>query len=209
MDGKELISRIKNIDRKSLGAYRIEVLGVAILFVGAIFFYNSIYKGAQKELADLSTQIEVKEAEIVTVQAKNKSIVGLRRSVKDSTEKLERKKARLESLKERLPSTKQISQLLAELSGEGRGDRIKIISIKPMAIEEKGELLRLPFQVTLESGFYSFGNYMERLENLERVMVIENFKLESSDGAAVTKKSGALSLASQVYLSAYILGPVK
>ncbi len=213
MDGNELLKKLKIPDFKVLGAYRVELLGAAIMLVGVLFFYNSIYKGEQVEFASLKAQIVAKKAEIVTAEAKSKSIAGLKKSVKDSTNKLEREKARLNSLKERLPSTKQISQLLAELSGERRGDKIKIRSIKPMAVEEKGELIRLPFQINLEAGFFSFGNYVERLENLERVMVIENFKLESPDGdptaGAAGGEFGKPGLVSQVYLSAYILGPIK
>ncbi|MBE9529426.1 MAG: type 4a pilus biogenesis protein PilO [Proteobacteria bacterium] len=210
MAGNKLIEQIKGIDLKALNAYRIELLGTAIMVGFGLLFHTYIYQGEVDSLKSLKLQIGAKVTEITVVEARSKAIAGLKSSAKRSKAKLERVEARLESLKERLPSTRQISTLLTEISGEGRGDghreNVKVSSIKPMASEEKGELVRLPFQVNLESGFFSFGNYVERLENLERVIVIENFKIEAPESAA-KEPDGTRTLASQVYLSAYILGP--
>jgi Tfp pilus assembly protein PilO len=206
MAGNKLIEQLKAVDFKTLNAYRIELLGTAIMVGFGLLFHTYIYQSEIESLRSLKLQIETKRSEITIVEARSKAIAGLKSSAKRSKAKLERVEARLESLKERLPSTRQIAALLTEISGDGGQESVKIVSIKPMASEEKGELVRLPFQVNLESGFFSFGDYVERLENLERVIVIENFKIEASESAA-KKTDGVRTLASQVYLSAYILGP--
>jgi Tfp pilus assembly protein PilO len=206
MAGKKLIEQLKAVDLKALNAYRIELLGAAIMVGFGFLFHTYIYQSEIESLRSLKLQIETKVSEITIVEARSKAIAGLKSSAKRSKAKLERVEARLESLKERLPSTRQIAALLTEISGDGGQQSVKVVSIKPMASVEKGELVRLPFQVNLESGFFSFGNYVERLENLERVIVIENFKIEALKSTA-KEPDGARTLASQVYLSAYILGP--
>ncbi len=207
MAGKAIIERIRSIDIRALNSYRTELLGVIILVLFALFFNSYIYRSKVEQLSSLSLEISNKESEILKLEAKSKAIAGLEKSVTESGEKLKRVKSRLASLKERLPSTSQMLNLLNELSGEGSGEDVRIVSIKPLASENKGDLVRLPFQVNVESGFFSFGDYIERLENLERVMVIENFKIEASAPAlSSTGEAKTGRLASQVYLSAYILG---
>jgi Tfp pilus assembly protein PilO len=211
MAGKGLLDRLRSLfpDMKELNTYRIELLGLAILVAFAFFFKSSVYSNQKEQLRNLKLEVSTKESEIIKFEAKSKAIAGLKRNVKKSSEKLQRVESRLASLKERLPSTSQISNLLVELSAEGSPEEVHVVSIKPMALEEKGELIRLPFQVNVESAFFSFGDYIQRLENLERVMVIENFKIEANKLGVVEEGKKRHPLASQVYLSAYILGPGK
>src|SRR3990172_7026816 len=110
----------------------------------------------------------------------------------------ENETARLDGLiKAANAQVSHISRLLSDLSDSG-GD-VKIVSIKPLAPEDKGELARLPFQINMESRFVSLGAYIERIENLPRLMVIDNITIEP-------KEEGSRVLNSNLFLSAYVLG---
>jgi len=109
--------------------------------------------------------------------------------------------ARINSMRERLPSNKREAGILADLTRLGGEHGLHITMIRPLPVEEKGELLRIPFQVNAEGGFFELGGYINSLEGLTRVVVVDNFMLEGTDG---TDK-----LAAQFFISAYALGQAR
>ncbi|HBG45965.1 MAG TPA: hypothetical protein DDW94_03150 [Deltaproteobacteria bacterium] len=194
----DLKKHLQSIDLRSLGRFRQEAIGVIALMAISIFFYRFVYLGNKAELAKINADIANGRAEIALIEAEARSARGLDMAVEESTRNLEALEERHRSLTEKLPSDRHISKLLSEFTGSANTD-LKVVAIKPLQPEDKGELARLPFQITLESRFIPLGNYIERLEHLPRLMVVDNLTIEpSEDGSSVLK--------SNIFLSAYVLG---
>lgn len=186
------------IDAGALAAYGTEALAVLVLVAVSVFFYKSVFTHSLAEISALNAEIDSLKAEAVRIDAEIKGAQGLDRAVQEASKSLEAMEGKLKDLNQRLPSDRNISMLLAEFL-TGPQDGVRIVSIKPLQPEDKGELARLPFQITLETRFVPFGNYIERIENLPRLMVVDNVSIEP-------KEEGSLVLNANLTLSAYVMG---
>ncbi|MFQ5586516.1 MAG: type 4a pilus biogenesis protein PilO, partial [Thermodesulfobacteriota bacterium] len=137
-----------------------------------------------------------------------KEVEGIRREIREiprleeRLRKLDKNLRRIESrfmiLQGRLPSKKQISGILKELTDVGPKSYLRFSSLRPLHIEDKGEYLRLPFQISLDARYRSFGDYLRRIEGMPRVLTVDNVRLD-------TTKTTAPTLGVQLYVSAYML----
>lgn len=84
-------------------------------------------------------------------------------------------KEKLLLIKERLPSTDEVSGILKEVVSHQPG--ITFISVQSSAIEAKGSYLRLPLSLQLRGDFPSFGGFLSRLEGSRRLVGVENISI--------------------------------
>lgn len=194
MTGK--LGKLLHPDVQTLERLRFELIGAVALIVFTIVFYL-FWRSGGGEIARLDGRIAAANAEAGRIEAEASTIEGLGHAVSEAERNLAILEERLRAINERLPSDRHISRLLSDLSDSGSD--VKILSIKPLAPEDKGELARLPFQINMESRFVSFGAYIERIENLPRLIVIDNITIEP-------REEGSQELNSNLFLSAYVLG---
>jgi type IV pilus assembly protein PilO len=203
VDGRDVLQKLKAADVRALAGYRREILAALILAAFGFFFFKFIYAGGVSSIETTEALIAGSRAEIQRMDAETRAVESLKKTFAETSRKLALVEKRLKSIKERLPTDKQISEILSDISGGDFTAGIRITSVKPMPPEVKGELTRLPFQLTMEGRYVPFGNYLERLENLPRVMAVDNFKVESRGTGGV---GGSPNLSTQLYLSAYVFG---
>lgn len=197
------ITSITSFDFEVIKGFRRQALGLAVLVAFGLFFHKFIYLAGAEKIAALEARSASLVSERERIAAEVAAVEGLRIKVSEAESQLKGIRTRLRSLRERLPSERQISAILSDISREGRkraGRAEQIASIKPLAPEVRGELTRLPFQINMETGFMRFGDYMERIERLPRIIIVDNFMLEAADNGAAGR------LAAQMHLSTYILG---
>ncbi|CAG1066281.1 hypothetical protein BAC1_01889 [uncultured bacterium] len=194
MTGK--LEMLFHFDVQSLKRSRFELIGAVVLVLLTTVFYYS-WRAGNAESMRLDGLLEAGGEQINAMAAKASTAKELERAVNDAGSNLDLLEDRLKTINERLPSDRHISTLLADLSENGSG--VRILSIKPLPPEDKGELARLPFQINMESGFVPLGFYIERIEKLPRLMVIDNVTIEP-------KEEGSRMLNANIFLSAYVLG---
>lgn len=195
---KGFLKGVTDIDLSVLKELKVEIMiGIAFAAAGLIFFKFVYMQGLETaHMAD--ARATDARAEITRVKADAQAAEKLLKSVKEASANLSLLEARLNSLRGRLPSDKRIAMILDEITGSNTLKRIRVIAVKPLPPEDKGELIRLPFQISVESGFFDFGGYIEMIEGLPRIIIVDNFMLELKD-------NDKAALTSQVYLSAYAL----
>lgn len=199
MNSRELLDKIRAVDLQPVAHLKREGAFLALLFVLTAVFYRFVYVRGVRELGAMDSQMKSTRIEIDGIKSEIQAAEGLRKSVAEAAKSLKVADEKLKYLQERLPTGKSIAAILREISGGEEKTGLRIVTIKPLLAEEKGALIRLPFQITLQSRFIGFGEYLERIEGLERVMVVDNFMIEAKDDSAPA-------VTSQVYLSAYIMG---
>jgi Tfp pilus assembly protein PilO len=195
----ELVQKtLGSVDFASLRDFTTEILGALILISFTFLFYQSIYLKNSSAIKFTADRADGLRAEISSIGAEIKASGMLRKRLEEATVNLRKIEVRFEEMKERLPSEKHLSEILEELTLYESSKRVRFLSVKPLPLEDKGEFTRVPFQITMESEFIPFGNYLEGLENLQRVMVVDNFRIETKAGAEPF-------LTAQLYLSTYTL----
>lgn len=190
------LAKLFRLNVHSLMRFRFEIIGAIAMAAFTSVFYLT-WRAGNAESMRLDGLLRAGSAQISSIEAEVSTSEGLERAVSDAGRDLGLLEDRLKAINERLPSDRHISRLLSDLSENGSG--VRILSIKPLPPEDKGEFARLPFQINIESRFASFGSYIERIENLPRLIVIDNVTIEP-------EKEGSQMLSTNVFLSAYVLG---
>jgi type IV pilus assembly protein PilO len=193
---------LASMDLKWIKDLRRQFIAGIILVIASFAFYKFIFIKHKADIAVADTEIRNLASEMSRAGFEAEAIERLKKEIERSAQNQRDIDQRLLSLKERLPSDKRISRIISELSRAESPDGLRIVSIKPLQPEDKGEVTRIPLHVVVESGFIPFGRYMERIEGLQRITVVENFMIEPRD------ETGAV-LSSQMYLSSYILNIAK
>jgi Tfp pilus assembly protein PilO len=198
MNGEGLLKSFRSIDPGTIRAFKAEAVGLAALVVFSALFFRFVYSRNAGEIASAAGRVNAARAEMEGIRAEIQASENLSKVVAQASENLLRLDERLKGVKERLPSERQVSSILDELTDGAMKRDVLVVSVKPLQHEAQGELLRMPFQVTLEARFISIGGYIERLENLPRIIMVDNFMMEPRD-------DGAGALTAQMYISAYTM----
>jgi len=90
-----------------------------------------------------------------------------------------------------------LSVILEELNRLAKATGVDFLSVKPDEIEEQGGLAAQPILIDLRSSFKGMGKYVQMLENLPRMVKIQNLKIEADP-------DDAASLLIQLYLTVYL-----
>jgi len=113
-------------------------------------------------------------------------------------EKLKDMEERFMVTQSKLPSDKHLASLLKGLVDNDIKRGIKFTSLKPLPLEDKGEYFRLPFQITMQARFRPFGEYMERIEEMPRIVTVDNFRIDAEEEQS--------SLTIKLFMNTYVLG---
>jgi Tfp pilus assembly protein PilO len=185
----------------SLNDLRQEVLGVLILLALSFLFFDSIYLRNVSAINETGAKISTLQREITQIEAEVSASSVLRIKLDEVKSGLNKTEADIARLEDRLPSSAHVSEVIKELTRYESSRGTTFVSVKPLAPVEAGDITRLPIHIRMESRFKEFGNYLERVENLRRVISVDNFRIENEGGA----RGRSPTLKIELYLSAYSL----
>ncbi len=89
---------------------------------------------------------------------------------------------RLSRAKEMLPSREDVSGLLDGLTEPGRRTAVSVLSLLPYPPEDLPKLTRFSFKIQVEGRYRNIGRYLASLENMDRLVVVDNVQLSGGDG---------------------------
>lgn len=204
-DIKDIISRL---EIPAVREYREAVIGILLIAAATFFFYQYIYLKKVVELKRIDSQIQEVAADVNRVSTEIKETQKIAERLKDAMERLKDMEERFTVTQSKLPSDKQLSSILKGLIGDDRKRGIKFTSLRPLPLEPKGEYFKLPFQITMQAGFQSFGEYLERIEEMPRIVTVENFRIEAKEEDQPPTESigGKPHLSIQLFMNTYVLG---
>lgn len=163
---------------------------VVITLVFNILFYSPL----KKEIKGLKGDIENLNSNIADYQAVASSAENESKRLQDVVKAYEDMESRLLFSKDQIPSEKEVSNILKELSSSRPG--LTLVAIQTSPLESKGEYSRLPLVLQLRGGFQSLGAYLVSIENSRRLIGVENINLVKEDNAG---------LSIRMELSAYLM----
>ncbi len=188
---------IRGIDFARINEYRKELIGLLIVISLSFFFYEYIHTVNINNIEVYRTKEQGIKTEIGRARTEIRSIPKLVKSLQRLENNLKKIEERFMLLQGRLPSKKEISGVLKELTKVNRRD-IHFKTLKPLPLEDEGEYLKIPFQIAMDARFKPFGDYIHQLEGMSRIFTIDNIRLDSTEETAPT-------LSVQLYVSAYML----
>ncbi|MEE9613791.1 MAG: type 4a pilus biogenesis protein PilO [Thermodesulfobacteriota bacterium] len=195
-----LSNALGGLNMESLNEFRKEILAALILLSFTLLLYVSVYKDNTVEERSLGIKASEVNSDIARIKTEIQTTGPLKIKLEQTAVNIRRIEDRVEELKRKLPTEKNLSELLADITRNGLKG-VKVTAVKPLSIEDRGEYTRVPFQIDLDSKYKPFANYLDRIGKLDRVMDIDNFIIDSKGNTR-----GLVSI--KLYLSAYVLnGP--
>jgi Tfp pilus assembly protein PilO len=169
---------VKKVDLARFSS-RERVLMVATATAVAVFLLAYIYLPAHRQVSALAHEHEQLKQELVGLERQfdeaQKSSQWMKRLKKNQSD---------EPLQLVRPYGESLSLILEELNRLSGATGIEFLSVHPEKIEAKGALQAQAVLIDLRSTFKSIGMYLQRLENLPRMINIQNLKVEADPSEA-------------------------
>jgi type IV pilus assembly protein PilO len=149
---------------------------IAIL-VGAVLFlfilgYFYVYLPGDDRLNKLDDEI----AGVRRDHQQKKIIAGSLTTVQHVLQELD---AKLKAAADQLPNSKEIPELLSNLSAKAREAGLDIILFRPRAENYQDFYAEIPVDIVVRGGFYSAAQFFEQVGKLNRPVNIDNIDLKN------------------------------
>ena len=167
------------------------VFGLAVIGAAGYFLLLSPLEGRVSALRAQSSSLE---RELVQSRAMVANLVRYRREAGEL-------EARLNLLKERLPTDKEMPTLYRTLSDAGTQAGLGISLFQPRDPSTKDYYNEIPITVTAKGTYHEVGAFFERLARLSRVVNVTDFRL-----SALTRQR--VPLRAEMTLATYTYRPI-
>jgi Tfp pilus assembly protein PilO len=153
------------------------ILTVAVVGIGMIWmFLMPVKEQNERGLAQIETlKGEIKRTQAMVTELKSK-ILEVRRAQGEA----EKEKGASPDLSDVMLWGDRLSSFLEELTRLGHQHGVDFLMLRPEVVSGNGDYLELNLQMTVRSRFRQLGEYLMKLENLPRAMIVEDIKIETS-----------------------------
>ena len=182
------IDDLQNIDLEDIQSWprdvKIFMAGVLAVLIIALGYYFVI-KNQQQQL----TRVEAKEKTLRNTYLEKKALaINLDEYKKQMVEAEET----FGVLLKQLPNRTEVPDLLIDITQAGLSRGLQFEQFKPASVVNRDFYSEMPVNVTANGSFHQIAEFVSDIAALPRIVNIDNFKIERSDGGklrmtAVTK----------------------
>ncbi len=172
-------SWVKTIDLSRL-APRERVLLIVTVIVVLFATWSYLYLPKSRQVREARAQIVLAQAEIAKLSAQHPEMRKKAEELRLVRQKGEVTGAFLSKIGDLMPGGSRLSSLLEEMTRLARQRRVEFVSIRPEAIEDRGNYLELSLRIDVKSRFREMGDYLLMLENLPRAIRVKEVKVETN-----------------------------
>jgi type IV pilus assembly protein PilO len=175
LDFKGIIKKIAKIKR----IYKLLFsIGFNILIFVLLFYFI------------ISPQLETKKqliGEYNKIKQEFDNMVAIKNNMPKFRQEYAQLKELLQQTLKQLPETKDIPNLLRNVSNIGSETRLKITYFEPKALQNKEFYAELPFSIRYKGPYHNIGYFFDGIRKLERIINISSFTLANDPKAAPTR----------------------
>lgn len=147
---------------KSWSLYLLVWVGVLVLFL--LFGITPVLQKVEM----LSQEKERLQQEILTLQRKVRQLENLET-------RLESLKVTAQTLEERIPSEKEIPNLLLTIEDASFLSKVELLSLVPQGMQPGSDYMELPLQASLRTSFFDFLLFLNYLRQSPRLVQVKSF----------------------------------
>ena len=185
----------KAISRKIIKIPRIYkliiILVLNIVIFGVIFHFI------------ISPQIETKDKLVSEYQALKKDLdrlVNIKNNMNKYRQEYAQMQELLRSMLRQLPESKDIPNLLRNVTNVGEETRLKLKFFEPKQLQNKEFYAELPFEIKFSGPFHNVAYFFDGIRKLERIINITSFSLVGTGPMTKMSIEGACTARAYVYL---------
>jgi Tfp pilus assembly protein PilO len=170
---------IKKLDwtRLTLRERILAILTVAVVGIGIILLFltpvKELNKQGQEKIKTLRDEINQTQAVVSELKSKIQEVRRARGN--EETEQ-----GVSPDLSDVMLWGDHLSSFLEQLTRLGHQHGVDFLMLRPEVVSGNGDYLELNLQMTVRSRFRQLGEYLMKLENQPRAMIVEGIKIETS-----------------------------
>jgi Tfp pilus assembly protein PilO len=177
------------------------VAAVLILAVWWLFLYSPVRGDTSK----VGHEVQAAKTETRTLETQSKQVRDLERRAPQI-------QAELNRLQQAVPANPDLASFIEAANQLGTDAGVKWVSISPAEPGGTGPAGTIQMAIQVEGGYFQVLDYLNRLENASRLVVIDQLSLSASDGTAPGATSGgepklSASLTARMFNQAAVTAP--
>ena len=150
---------------------KIAILGGAVLFLIICGYFYVYLPGAD--------QLQKLDDEIAGVRRDHQQKKIIASTLPTAQHGLQQWDAKLKAAAAQLPDSKEIPDLLSNLSAKAREAGLEIILFRPRAENYQDFYAEIPVDIVVRGGFYNAAHFFEQVGKLNRPVNIDNIDLKN------------------------------
>lgn len=188
--GFETKGLIRNIEKIPAIYKTIIVLAIAIALLSCFIYFLAkpqweTREQLQKEYSNLRNELD-------KVKAIKDDLEKHRREYRQMQEKLQ-------DILKQLPETRDIPNLLRNITSVGEQTRLKIKYFEPKGIKHKDFYSELPFEIKFRGPFHATASFFDDVRRMDRLVNVTGFVLEAKGTPSSVVLEGSCTANAYVY----------
>jgi Tfp pilus assembly protein PilO len=175
------------------------VLG-AVLIIGAWWMF--VFSGIRSEASDVDKAIDTAKTEERALETQLSQLEAL-------TAKAPELQAEAERLQKAVPADIDLAGFIESANARGAEAGVKWLSVSPTEPTATGTAGTIQLSISVEGDYYKVLDYLNRLEHMDRLLVVDAIDLTASDGAGSTNETTlTASLTARMFTQPQVSTPV-
>jgi type IV pilus assembly protein PilO len=150
---------------------KVGILAAAIILLSALYF-TFVYQPRSSALAQLEDRVQVVRNEKTAKLRKAANLPKLQRELQEWS-------AKLKEAVRQLPDSKEIPDLLSNISTKAREAGLEILLFRPRAENFQDFYAEIPVDIVVKGGFYNAVTFFDQVGKLNRLVNIDNIDLRN------------------------------
>ena len=156
----------------------------AVLIVGLWWMF--VFSGIRSESSDVSEQIDAARGETRSLDTELKLLEDLEARAPET-------QAELDRLRQAVPDDAELASFIDAANALGSETGVTWLSVAPTAPAAGTAAGTIPLAISVEGGYFQVLDYLNRLEDLSRLVVVDSVSLDAAESAEASA-SGAPTL---------------
>ncbi len=181
------------LDEKYIPLDKKAKIGVvlATMVIPIALFYFFVYKPGADKITTLNKQIVAARTDLNKARKAAHELPKYKAEIEKTQQEFDRAAVVL-------PKTKEIPNLLRNISDLGKGAGLDFLSFKPRAEVPKDFYAKIPVDIAIRCPYHNMGFFLDQVSKLDRIVVVNNIKM-----ASPKKEGGEMLLNSTCRLVTY------
>lgn len=150
---------------------KIAILATAIILLSALYF-SFVHEPRSDSIAKLTDGLEIARNEKAIKQRKASNLPKLQKDLQEWNIKLKEAVAQL-------PDSKEIPELLSNISTKAREAGLEILLFRPRAENFREFYAEIPVDIVVRGGFYNAVTFFDEVGKFNRLVNIDNIDMKN------------------------------
>ena len=153
-------------------AKKVAILVAMVVVIGGLYTYVA-YLPQRDEIRTLRQQRDQKVKELNESRAVARNLDKFKKEVAEL-------QAQLNNALAQLPNSREIPELLKNISTLGKGSNLEFLRFRPAPERPKQFYAEVPLELVFLGTYHETGLFFDRVSKLPRIINVENFKMAPS-----------------------------